>query len=111
MGASNYAHFRDEFNFCIDLGLTSLNKIADRLGVQRDSLITRIKRYGLTEQLLELRMQPRTSGSPGGNLAYVLHTGARMPARPNIAPIARPGASGEASAVYGRGQGTGSVPE
>ena len=111
MAAKNYAYFRDEFNFCVSQGYKDLDTIARMLGMKRESLVTRIKRYGLTDIVFDLQMSPRRSGRPGASLAYVLKRGARLPDRPAIPPIRNTGAPGEASALYGRGQGIGSLPE
>src|SRR4051812_36509557 len=110
MGKPNYAHFRDEFNFWVGQGYKDLETIARMLGIKRESLVTRIKRYGLTDTVFDLVMTPRRSGRAGASLAYVLKRGARLPERPIVPPIKKPGAPGEASAVYGRGQGPGTLP-
>jgi hypothetical protein len=74
-----YEAFAEQLNEYLDLGIRDLNRIAQGMNLQRESLVTKLRRYGLSG-LLE-QVPTKLANVPNSPVRLVLfaRSGARAP--------------------------------
>jgi hypothetical protein len=76
----NFDKFREDVNFLISNGMTDLHMIAENMGVSREAVILRFRRYKILDIMCEMSTIQNKKHGPGANLVYVLRSRARVPA-------------------------------